>query len=85
MIKHFRSKSCLLHKTWVAEQTVFDQTLNKASAHNAFHALLLKLCSVVTQICFLIDCFFPLGLVLFAEVAKGSNISSERKMWDENV
>ena len=48
---------------------VFDQTLNKVSPHNAF-CVPLKLCSDVTQIRFLIGCFFPIALGLFTEVAK---------------
>ena len=62
---------------------MFDQTSNKESTHNAFRVLPLKLCSDVAQFRFLIGCFFPLGLVMFAEVAKRSNICLETKCWME--
>ena len=59
---------------WLNEQTMFDQTSNKVSTHNTFFVLPPKLCSDITQIRFVIGCFFPLALGLFAEVAKRSNI-----------
>ena len=58
------------------EQTMFDQTSNKVSPHNAFCVLPLKLCGDVTQIRFLIGCLFPLALGFFTEVPKRSNIRS---------
>ena len=70
---------------WLNEQTIFDQTLNKVSPHNAFYVLPLTFCSDVTQNRYLIGCFFPLGFALFPEVAKRSNICSWSKMLDENV
>ena len=61
---------------WLTKHTVFDQTSNKVSPHNAFCVLPLQVCSNVTQIGFLIGCFSPLGFALFAEAAKRSNICS---------
>ena len=57
---------------------MFDQASNKESLHNAFCVLPLKLCSDVTQIRFLIGCFFPLalGLPFKCNVERGGNTGS---------
>ena len=60
---------------------MFDQTSMKVSPHKAFCVLPLQFCSDVTQIGFLIGCFFPLGLALFAKVVNDQTFACEGKGW----
>ena len=69
---------------WLNEQRMFDETSNKVSLHNAFCVLPLKLCSDVTQIRFLIGCFFRLGLALVNDQTFAREAKCWMKMFDRD-
>ena len=66
----FSSNIVFVAHRMAKQVTVFDQILNKMIPYNAFYVLPWKFCRDVTQIRYMIGCFFSLGLALFAEVAK---------------
>jgi len=62
------------YSDWLNRETMFDQTSDKVRPHNAFWVLLLKKYVYITQIPFLIGCFFLLMQSFLAGEAKQLNI-----------